>query len=52
MDDFNINLLKSHVSNVTLNFLEATKSFPYAQQLTRDVGSSSKPIGNIFHEFY
>ena len=52
MDDFNINLLKSHASNVTLNFLEATKSFSYAQQPTRVVGSSSTPIGNIFHEFY
>ena len=51
MDDFNIDLLKSYANNVTLMFLEAIRSFSYAQQPRRVIGSSSTLIGNIFHEF-
>ena len=51
MGDFNINLLKSHASNVTLTFLEVMTScffVPYIQQPTRVVGSSATLTDNIF----
>ena len=57
MGDFNIYLLKSHGSNVTLKFLEVMTScffVSYIQQPTRVVGPSATLIDNIFinsHEF-
>ena len=51
MGDFNIDLLKSNVNNVSSKFLEAMAScffVPYIQQPTRVVGSSATLIDKIF----
>ena len=50
MDDFNIDLLKSYINDVTSKFLEVMTCFfvPYIQQPTRVVGSSATLIDNIF----
>ena len=55
MDDFNIDLVKSHAKNVASKFLEVmTSSFfvPYIQQPAGVVDSSATHIDNIIMNFF